>query len=312
MKINILCDNKLAMPAIQKLLDAKKVAAIGITDRKIDVVQVFTHLAKRYGLPLQIFIKKNFPAQLQSWLAAHTPDVVLVMTYPFKIPASALKVPRHGFINFHYGLLPEMRGADPIFESIRQRKTIAGTTVHIMDEGLDTGPIIMREEIPCEPHYTYGMLSARLAGQGEKMAIKLIGMLESGNPVETVPQDESKAAYYPALTDKGIYLDWNNMDGESLVALINSCNPLSKNGVPTIVNGWTIGVCDATIIALTGDASAYTPGMILAVDGQNGLVVKTNDTNAIRLAVIYTEEGYFPGWKLSNFGIAPGMSFVMP
>ncbi len=310
MKIAVLCNSRMALPALQNLVNTGQVAAIGIGDNKVDVIQIFEHFAQQQGLPLCIFSRKNFGTQLREWLHEVTPDVVFVMTYPFRIPASALTIPKLGFINFHYGLLPEMRGADPVFEGIRQQRPVAGTTIHVMDAGYDTGPIIMREEIPCPPHFTYGMLTGQLAHQGADMCNRLLALLSPDKPVPATPQDESKAAYYPALTTEGIYLDWAGTNSDGLVALVNSCNPMSKNGVPTVVNGWTLGVCDASIINLTGDTSAYPIGAVLAIDPQNGLLVLAKDRAALKLEVVYIEEGYLPGYKLANFGIQPGMLFT--
>ncbi len=309
MKIAVLCNSRLAQTAIQDLLNEKKIAALGIANTKVDIIPVYEHFAMMYNVPLTIFTRKKFGAQLKGWLEEVQPDVVLVMTFPFRIPAALLAIPKYGFINFHYGLLPEMRGADPIFESIKQKKTIAGTTVHQMDAGFDTGNIILREELNFPTHFTYGMLSAQLAQQGADMCKKVLKMLADGN-VPSTGQDESKAVYYPALKTEQVYLDWQNTTAIDLIALINACNPMSKSGAPTIVNGWTLGVCDASIINLSGDTSAYRPGSILTVDPQNGFLVMTKDGFALKLEVIYTEEGYFPGYKMANFGLGPGMKLT--
>ncbi len=309
MKIAVLCAGRMAMPALQKLLEQGKVAGIGVPESKTDIVQVCRHMAKQYSVPLQVFGGKNFGTQLLAWLQETTPDVVLVMTFSFRIPAAALSIPEHGFINFHYGLLPQMRGADPIFESIRLGKTVAGVTVHLMDAGFDTGPIIMREEVPLPLHFTYGMLSAQLAFKGQEMCAKLVSELEEKGRVTATPQNEAEANYYPRLSPSGTHLEWDTMDSATLIALINACNPASKNGVPTSINGWTIGVCFAAPVSLSGDLSMYVPGQILVADQQNGLLVLTKDQVALRLDIVYTEEGYFPGYVLTAFGIAAGMKF---
>jgi methionyl-tRNA formyltransferase len=310
MKIAVLCAGRIGMPALQKLLEQGKVAAIGVPESKTEIVQVCRYLAKKFNITLQIFSGKGFGIQLLGWLEQTAPEVVFVLTFPHRIPEAALSIPKHGFINFHYGLLPQMRGADPIFESIRLRKATAGVTVHLMDAGFDTGPVISREEMPLPVHFTYGMLSAQLAFKGEEMCRKLVSDLEEKDRVETTPQDESLANYYPKLSESGISLQWETMDSTELIALINACNPSSKNGVPASVNGWTIGVCFAVPVALSGDLSAYLPGQILVADQQNGLLVLTKDQVALRLDIVYTEEGYFPGYVLTAFGIAAGMRFV--
>jgi len=309
MKIAVLCSSRMAMPAMQKLVENGKLAAIGVPEHKTEAAEVCNYLSQRYNVPLRMFSKKEFGMQLGEWLNEIKPDVVFVMTFSFRIPEALLSIPKHGFINFHYGLLPEMRGPDPIFESIRQKRATAGTTVHVMDAGFDTGPIIMREEIQLPPHFSYGMLSHHLVIKSVDMCMALVKTLEDTGTVTSIQQDESKAHYYPALQHSAIQMEWEKMDAPELIALVNSCNPVSKNGVPASINSWTIGVCFATMVSLSGDISAYEPGQIIVIDPQNGLLVFTKDKIALKLEIVYTEEGYFPGHLLAAFGIAAGMKF---
>lgn len=310
MKIAVLTGGRLGLPAIQRLIEQGRVSAIGLPANSEEAIRMCKPLAERHNIPVRIFTKKNLESQLNELQHTYAPAAVLVLTFPFRIPAAALTLPPHGFINIHYGLLPEMRGADPIFESIRMRRSHAGVTAHVMDADFDTGPIIMREEIQLPSHFTYGMLSAQLAYKGAEMCEQIVQKLEINGSLKSTPQDESKANYYGKMQARGIQLHWQSMDSSELLALINACNPASKTGVPAMVNGWTIGICCAAPIALSGDVSSYSPGDILVADAQNGLLVLAKDGIALKLEVVYTEEGYFPGYVLSVFGIGPGMRFT--
>lgn len=312
MKIAVLCGGRLGLPTLQKLLERGSVCAIGLPVGKEDAIQICKPLAARYNIPLTLFEKKGLTEQFESWYRAHLPEAVIVMTFPYRIPPAALALPAHGFINIHYGLLPEMRGADPIFESIRLRKNTAGVTAHKMDAGFDTGPILMREEIALPSHFTYGMLSAQLAHKGTEMCENLLHTLETTGELEGETQDESIANYYGRIDASGVQLRWQSMESAELLALINACNPASKTGVPAIINGWTIGICCAAPVTLTGDVSGYTPGDILTADAQNGMLVLAKDGVALKLEVVYTEEGYFPGYVLAVFGVSTGMRFSDP
>lgn len=311
MKLAVLCSTRLAIPALQQLLQQQLVTTIGVPENKDEIFHMLSQLAVQYNIPVTVFARKKFGEQLNNWLQEQLPDAVLVMTFPFRIPAAVLSVPRHGFINFHYGLLPQMRGADPVFETIRRRKPMAGVSVHVMDEGFDTGAIILRREEPCQPGYTYGLLSARLAYTAVDMCAQLVTMLAGGGPLPATVQNEADAAYYPAVSRTELTADWANMDAATLLALIQACNPILKTGVQAWIGQWSLGICDATIVNVSGDASAYPPGAILAVDPQNGLLVMTKDGLALKLEVVYTEEGYFPGYKLAIIGIKPGMRFTL-
>ncbi len=312
MKIAVLCNNRLALPVIKKQLDEQKIGAIGVSDKAQEIVQFFRQVNQQYNLPFQVFSKKGFGSQLEEWLNEHKPDAVFVVTFPYRIPARLLKVPKYGFINIHPGLLPEMRGADPIFETVRQQKSIAGVTAHIMDEGFDTGPIVLRKEIPCMPQFTYGMLSSQLVQIAAEMSNTLTEKIIWKNELTTTEQDNSKAVYDPAIPQENLVIRWQTMNSAEIIALVNACNPVAKSGVLTTVNGWTIGICDVSPITITGDLTGYSPGSVLVNDPQNGLLVLANDGIAIKLEVVYTEEGFFPGYKLANWHILPGVKFSDP
>ena len=98
------------------------------------------------------------------------------------------------------------------------------------------------------------------------------------------------------------------MKQAEIIALIRSCNPIAR-GVPVLLNGWEFGVYDATAIDLQGDTSTIMPGTIIAIDPQNGLIVCAADGKGVRLDIIITGEGVFPGSKLAMWGISPGVIF---
>jgi methionyl-tRNA formyltransferase len=309
MRIGVLCNNKLAMPVVSYLMGEGILCGLATADRDMEVVQGFSTLAKQGGVGYCKISYRDFAGQLQQWMADTRPDAVFVVTFPWRIPAGVLALPRWGFVNFHYGLLPEMRGADPIFESIRKRKAVAGATVHIMDAGLDTGPVLYREEFPLQPELTYGMVSSQVAMMGERMCRNLVGELRKGALPAATAQDESKAVYLPKVGEEEITIKWGSMEAADIIALVRSCNPIARYGTPTAINGWKIGVCDVSEVNLQGDASAIAPGTILAIDPQNGLVICCKNGKAVKLEVVYTAEGYLPGYKLGFFGIQGGMVF---
>jgi len=308
MKIALLCNNKMALPAVQMMAKEGVLAGIATADTDTEVVSMYGAVVQQLHLPHTRIARKGYKEQLREWLEGVGADVVFVMTFPYRIPADILQLPRFGFLNFHYGQLPEMRGADPIFESIRQRLPTAGLTVHVMDEGFDTGPVVMREEMQLPAAYTYGMLCSQMGRLGEKMCGQLLNELKTGNMPAAIPQDAGKAAYWPKIAREAIHIDWGKMSQPEIIALVRACNPIAR-GVPVMLNGWQFGVCDACEIELQGDASNIAGGTIVAMDMQNGLVVCCKDGKGVRLDVIITGEGIFPGYKLALWGINAGMIF---
>lgn len=298
----------MALPAIQVMYKAGVLCGVATGDNNNEVISVIGAQAGGIGIPYATIPGKDYKVHLEVWLAALKPDVVFVMTYGKRIPPSILKIPALGFINFHYGLLPEMRGADPIFESIRHQHKNAGITVHKMDEGFDTGDILMREEFQLPVEFTYGMLCGQMAQSGAKMCQTLIEKIIEGVIPEGYKQDESKAVYRPKIKKEQIAIRWAEMTSDEIIALVRSCNPIAM-GVPATLNGWVFGVCDVTGIRFEGDSSAILPGTIVALDMQNGLVVNCKDGIGVRMDVINTAEGFFAGHKVSMWGITAGMIF---
>jgi methionyl-tRNA formyltransferase len=298
----------MALPAMQYLIQQSVLCSVATTDKDAEVVSDFSYIANNHNISYTSVTHADHAGQLRSWLMEHMPDVVFVMTYAWRIPVDLLAVPRYGFLNFHFGLLPEMRGADPVFESIRQQQTKAGLTVHLMDAGFDTGPLVVREEIPLPLEFTYGMLCSQMARLAENTCRQLVQSMLNGYVPAGVVQEESKARYWPKVSKEEIRVNWMEMNAATVAALIRSCNPIAR-GVPVRLNGWELGVYDVSEVALDINVSKVPPGTILALDAQNGLVVLCKDGKAVKIEVIITGEGIFPGHKLALWGVNAGMCF---
>jgi methionyl-tRNA formyltransferase len=311
-KVGLLCNNKMAVPALMRLMREGVLCGVATGDTDAEAMHMVRascqggerSAGSGEGVPYTVIGRKGHKQQIRDWVWAVQPDVVFVITFPYRIPGEVLAMPRLGFLNFHFGLLPEMRGADPIFECIRQRLPVAGATVHVMDEGLDTGPVVLRQELSLSPEFTYGMLSGQMAMLGENMCGEVLLQLAQGLAPATigVPQDESKAKYWPKVGEADITIRWDKMPADDVIALVRACNPVGR-GVPTSINGWKIGVVDICHVNLDGDASVIAPGTIIAIDHQNGLIVCCMGGRAVKLEVVYTSEGYFPGYKIALFGV---------
>lgn len=290
---------------MQYLMNEGLIIGVATPDMDAETVALTGVMAQTKAIPHEIIPKSGHKAKLISWLNAMQPDAVFVITCPWKITGEMRSIPKYGFLNFHFGLLPEMRGADPIFEAIRQRMSAAGCTVHVMDDGFDSGPIVAREAFAINPELTYGMLSAQMAMLGERLCRDVVAQLVAGT-LNAEPQVESNAKYWPKVNEDAVTIRWNKMDKDAIIALVRAGNPISK-GAPTSINGWKFAVCDISEVNLQGDASAIVPGTIIAIDHQNGLIIGCIGGKAVKLEVVYTSEGYFPGYKLLMFGIQPGM-----
>ena len=135
-------------------------------------------------------------------------DLAAVAAYGRIFPRALLELPAGGCVNIHASLLPAYRGASPIQAAIAAGELVTGVTTMVMEEGLDTGPILLQEDVSIGPHETAGELSPRLARIGAGLLVRTIRALETG-AVEPRPQGDEHVSYAPMLrSDDGI-VDWN-------------------------------------------------------------------------------------------------------
>ena len=299
-RIAILCNDRLALPALAALLQAGRVAAVAMADGQQESRPLVERMSKDAAVSCTFFERALFEQQLLTWLHEQNPDVVLVKTFPWKIPASALRLPRHGFINFHYAPLPAWRGANPLFWMIRNREPMGGIAVHQMDAAFDTGPVIFQLPVPIQPQITYGIFNTQLAYGGLQATQHLLQLLDAGN-INLRPQDNTQGRWHRKPTANDLVIDWSTMKAVEVQALVKACNPWNK-GAATNWNGWTFGITEASIPAMSS-ASNLLPGTIVELDAQHGLLIVCGDGQLIKAEVVYCEEGFFTGTQLSMFGL---------
>ena len=156
-------------------------------------------------------------------IIALDPDLFVVVAYGRILPGSFLSIPRLGAINIHPSLLPKYRGPAPIQWAIINGEEETGITTMWMDEGMDTGDILLSTKVPIKPDDTSGSLQRRLAEVGARLLIETLTKLESEDLLGK-PQDKSSATYAPLLKKGDGCIDWTK-DAKSLEALIRGMNP---------------------------------------------------------------------------------------
>jgi len=306
-RIILLCNSLIAVPAMQELLFYQRISAIVVPARNKEVTEVVKKLVEGSSVELVTVNRKDFTQKIKKIIAAHKPVAALMMTFPYMIPEEIIALPPKGFINFHYGKLPEYRGPEPIFTQIIKQEREPGLTVHVVTSGIDDGPVILQETVVYNENDTYGILQHKLADAGAKQVNLLMKILSFGNRVPSLPQDESKAGYHKKPMEKDLMINWQTMDSTAIKALIHACNPWNK-GAGTRVNDWLIGITDAEL-AGEADTDNVIPGTIITCNKEEGLLVRTIHNKKIKINIIYTNEGFFPGSRLSDFGIKAGMEF---
>lgn len=135
------------------------------------------------------------------------PEAIVVAAYGQLLPRELLTLPKFGCINIHASLLPAYRGAAPINWAIIRNERETGNTIMLMDEGMDTGAILMQESIPIGPEDTAGALTEKLSSLGAKLITRALPLIAAGKLVP-LAQDASKATMAPLLKKGDGLVDW--------------------------------------------------------------------------------------------------------
>ncbi|MGH3056002.1 MAG: methionyl-tRNA formyltransferase, partial [Gaiellaceae bacterium] len=218
-------------------------------------------LAQSEQISLLQPLKMKDPEFLHA-LARWKPDLIAVAAFGRILPPVTLSLPPLGCINVHGSLLPKYRGAGPIQWAIINGEKETGVTTMLMDEGMDTGAMLLQEAIPITPDDTAGTLSPRLAELGGRLLVETIARLKAGTLVPR-PQDVSQATLAPLLKKEDGAIDW----ALPATALANRVRGLSPwPGAYTTEAGgdrWTIW----RALAIPGPVTT-PPGVIIAVTNE--------------------------------------------
>jgi methionyl-tRNA formyltransferase len=203
-------------------------------------------------------------------LAGAAPEVLAVVAYGEILPPGVLELAEIAPVNLHFSLLPALRGASPVQTALLLGWQGTGVTTIVMDEGLDTGPILLQRAEPIAPEDDAGTLGARLADLGADLLVETIDLLSS-EPVAPRPQEEALATFAPKLGPNDRILRWS----EPARALVNRCRALSPTpSATTSFRGGGLKVFRAEVAEVAEVAGE--PGGVVSVS-RDGIVVATGD-----------------------------------
>jgi methionyl-tRNA formyltransferase len=194
-----------------------------------------------------------------------TPDVIVVVAYGQILPRDLLEIPRLACLNLHASLLPRWRGAAPIQAAIAAGDCETGMTAMYMDEGLDTGDILLQRNLEILPNDTSGSLHDRLAQVAPETLLESLRLLAAGS-APRIPQDNSRAIYAPKLKREHAQIDWSE-SAEAIERKIRAYNPWP--GAFMKIDRQTLKIFSASVVDLSGQ-----PGEILRSD--KDLIVTTS------------------------------------
>lgn len=219
------------------------------------------------GLPV-LQPEKVRGAAIADQLRALAPDAMVIVAFGQLLPREILEIAPHGCLNVHASLLPQYRGAAPIAWALIRGEEETGITIMRLDEGMDSGPILLRRREAIRPEDTGSTLGDRLAALGAEALSAALAGLAAGT-VEPRPQDHSRATFAPKLTQAHCRIAWDR----PAVAIHNQVRGLSPQ--PGAFTTWGGRILKVLVTALPGEgAGGGPPGTILAV-GPEALVVAT-------------------------------------
>ncbi|HEV2751079.1 MAG TPA: methionyl-tRNA formyltransferase [Gemmatimonadales bacterium] len=203
-------------------------------------------------------------AEFLARLRALAPDVGVVVAYGHILAPELLALPRHGMLNVHPSLLPELRGAAPIEWAILNGLPQTGVTIMQMEAGLDSGPILLQIPDHIGPDITGGELSEHLSEMGAQALVEALALLET-NQVRPRRQDDSRASYAPKVTRETRRISWSD-PAERVARVIRAFDPAP--GAWTVLDGREVKLFGARVTEGRG-----APGEIRSRDG--GLRIAT-------------------------------------
>ena len=219
-------------------------------------------------------------------IKSQKPDVICVVAYGKILPNEILEIPKYGCINVHASLLPKYRGAAPIQWAVLNGDKTTGVTTMYMDTGMDTGDMILKEEVQIGEYETTGELWERLSKIGAKLLVKTLKEIESG----TVKREKQGTDYTmaPMLEKSMAQIDWENQTAEQIKNLVRGLNPII--GAYTYVNDKKIKFWKVELKPITEEIAKKENGTVILADCKKGLEFKAKD-GIIKVIEIQGENG---------------------
>ena len=263
-------------------------------------------LAQEHGIavaqPRSLRLDGKFPedaAQAQAAIAAAQADAMVVAAYGLILPLWTLQAPRLGCLNIHASLLPRWRGAAPIHRAIEAGDAQTGVTIMQMDEGLDTGDMLLIEREAIRPDDTTASLHDRLAELGGRLIVEALEAAACGG-LQATPQPADGITYAHKIEKAEATIDWTQ-PAAVIERLVRAFDPFP--GAVTACGDEAVKVWASRLVELSREGA---PGEVLAVE-DSGIVVATGD-GALSLTALQRAGGKrLPVADfLRGFPLAPG------
>ncbi|MES2979502.1 MAG: methionyl-tRNA formyltransferase [Pseudomonadota bacterium] len=265
--------------------------------------------AEAHGLPVaqprSLRLDGKYPEDARAArgaLEAANADIMVVAAYGLILPLWVLKTPRLGCLNIHASLLPRWRGAAPIHRAIEAGDAETGITIMQMDEGLDTGDMLLIEHLPIEARDTTGSLHDKLASLGASLIVRALEVAGKGE-LQPRPQPEAGVIYAHKIDKREALLDWAQ-DAALLERRIRAFYPFP--GAATVLGDDILKLLRAEVLQGTGVPPGASPGSVIAA-GPAGVDVACGQ-GVLRVTRLQKSgsKGLDAGDFLRGFALRPG------
>ena len=215
-----------------------------------------------------------------SLLSKLSPDLIVVVAFGKILPQSVLDFPKYGCINVHGSLLPEYRGAAPMQRAVIDGKAVTGITTMYMADGIDTGDMLLKYELPIGENDNFEVIHDSLGALGAKALLDTIILLEKGEAVR-LPQDEALATYAKKITKEDCLLCFDG-DARTLHNLIRGLSPFPLAFTHT-PDGKLLKVIETRVADDTLEHSEDECGRVISLDNGIEVACKTGSIRILRL-----------------------------
>lgn len=308
MKIIFVCSaNYLAIPAALRLKNAGMLQCVVIPEQYKETLLPHFIQAGIEQATIHTITKESLEEKLVKLVQDYNADAIFVITFPWKLSEKVLAAPGYGCINFHPGLLPKYKGADPIFWQLKNRETYGGFTVHRMTDIMDEGPVLLEQKLQVIPGETYGIHQARLGALAAEIVLNVADIVRSGSEgIDGKPRDP--AIFMKKPVKKQVTIDWQKQGAEDIEALVNASNP-RYNGAFTSIRNMELTILEVGFADITDAPPDIKPGTIIYADALYGPIVACADGKFIKINTVCIPEGYVSGSKLVSLGCVAGEQF---
>lgn len=217
-----------AIPSLEVVAKNTDLKAIFTKEDKVNARgnKIVFSPVKQFGIDNEIEViqpKKIKDEKIIEKIKEINPDLIVVVAYGKILPKEIIDIPKYGIINVHSSLLPKYRGASPIHSAILNGDTKSGVSIMYIEEGLDSGDVILQESCDILENDTLGTLHDKLKDLGAIGLEKALKLIETGK-VEATKQDESLATFVKPITKEQAKIDWNNTK-EVIFNQVRGLNP---------------------------------------------------------------------------------------